>query len=358
MSDKKKISNNEDLFLARLDAYRTGEEHDASSIDGHKSPLTTGAVEDLETISELFSAARPEPGDIPDSVDNIVLGHIRQKSREIKRSGKVAYIFPSRKWAAAAAIGVFVCVILITQYFKMDKHENSAFNDNKASMQAELSKKGKGTGTKEVLHGNFNDFKLSDSDSGISRLERVEDSRSMGNIKPVSAGISRYINGNGSTLTANAGQYREDDFFIRELNRLSLPDKPVTKDELPQIKSIIQQALELISEHIELLQKNQTFRAKVFMLGKMEKGISQPPLIEGLFCFRDWLNRQKCVYQTSFPLIETSGRYAAKILTSCPGQVPLSVSLDIKDQKPEKYDLVLLTGPVSLRFLHLTESNK
>ena len=57
--------------------YRTGEGFDVSATTSMGSQV----MEDLDKISKLFIKARPDTGDIPESVDNIVLGHIKEKSR-------------------------------------------------------------------------------------------------------------------------------------------------------------------------------------------------------------------------------------------------------------------------------------
>jgi hypothetical protein len=121
MSNEKKIPNNEDIFIAELEASRTGEEHDTSKIN----PEANQAIEDLNRISKLFSGAKPDAAEIPDSVDNLVLGHIKQKSREIRRDRKVVHLFPRYKWGAAAVMGVLVCVISYNLIFKMNKPEDS-----------------------------------------------------------------------------------------------------------------------------------------------------------------------------------------------------------------------------------------
>ncbi len=138
MSDKKKIPDNEVMILADLEAYRTGEEHDLSSYDQSMGLMKNRIIEDLDQISELFSSVKPDPGEIPASVDNFVLEHIKEKSREIRRDRKVVRLFPRYKWAAAAAMGVLVCVVSFNFIYKMDKRADTSLKDNTTPVLTEF----------------------------------------------------------------------------------------------------------------------------------------------------------------------------------------------------------------------------
>lgn len=135
MSDEKKIPNNEDMILAELEAYRTGEEKDASKINLEDNQ----AIEDLGNISKLFSNAKPDESEIPESVDNLILGHIKQKSREIRRERKVVHLSPRYKWAAAAVMGVLVCMVSFKLVYQTQKPANESFKDDTTQILTELS---------------------------------------------------------------------------------------------------------------------------------------------------------------------------------------------------------------------------
>ncbi len=134
MTDEKN-NKNEELFLADLEAQRTGEEN-GSSIQPDEQ-----AADDLKNISGLFKAARPDPDDISESVDNAVLGYIREKSREIRRDRKVVHLFPRYKWAAAAVMGVLVCVVSINLLYEKDKTAEKILSKNITTVPAVLSVK-------------------------------------------------------------------------------------------------------------------------------------------------------------------------------------------------------------------------
>lgn len=96
MSSEKKLPDNKDLFL--------------------------------DDISKLFRNAKPDPGDISESVDDIVLGHIKGKSREIRRKRNVVQFFPRWKQAAAAGIAVLVCAASINIFFRLDSSGSNALD--------------------------------------------------------------------------------------------------------------------------------------------------------------------------------------------------------------------------------------
>ena len=140
MSDEKNMSNNENQLLADLDAYRTGEERDAFSNDESMNQMERQVLGDLEKISDLFAGARPDSGKIPETTDNAVLGYIRQKSRVIRRERKVVHLVPLYKWAAAAVMGILVCVFSFNLNHKVDKPADISSKDNTIITLAEPSK--------------------------------------------------------------------------------------------------------------------------------------------------------------------------------------------------------------------------
>lgn len=121
MTDDNKTIKDEDLFLAELEAFRTGEDYDLSAYEESILPGKDRGLDDLAQISDLFSSTRPDPGEISGAADDIVLSHIKEKSREIRRERKVIRLFPRHKWAAAAVMGVLVCIFSYNLFFKMDK---------------------------------------------------------------------------------------------------------------------------------------------------------------------------------------------------------------------------------------------
>lgn len=83
---------------------------------------------DLNNISKLFSDAKPDPDEISESVDDIVLGHIKEKSREIRRARKVVPLYPRWKQVAVAAMAVLVCAASFNLFFRSDMSERNVLD--------------------------------------------------------------------------------------------------------------------------------------------------------------------------------------------------------------------------------------
>jgi hypothetical protein len=135
MSDEKQIKDNEDQSLVKLEAFRTGEEQDLVALPDNDM------MDDLEKIAGLFKAARPYPNEIPESVDNFMLGHIKERSREIRRDRKVVHLFPRYKWAATAVMGVLICVVSINLLYEKDKPTEKILSNHITDVSAVQSAK-------------------------------------------------------------------------------------------------------------------------------------------------------------------------------------------------------------------------
>ena len=167
MADKKKIPDNEDLNLAELEACRTGEEHGKSRITSSDSMI----IEDLDRISGLFSKARPDPDDIPGSVDNFILAHIKDKSSEIRREQKVIWLFPRCKWAAAAVMGVLVWMVSFNLVYKKERPAEKFLNEDISNISPGLSKDIDGNGRVDIIDAYLMDRRLI---SGVSMPKKLD----------------------------------------------------------------------------------------------------------------------------------------------------------------------------------------
>jgi hypothetical protein len=165
-------SEKEKPSIAQLDAYRTSEEHDALLNNDIIGPLDKQVIDDLNRISELFRQARPDHGEIPESVDDIVLGHIKEKGREIRRARKIVRLFPRWEWAAAAVMGVLVCVVSFYLFFRPDRSVNTAFNKNIELMSAEQSPKDlDGNGRIDIIDAYIIDRRLASGDAMPEKMD-------------------------------------------------------------------------------------------------------------------------------------------------------------------------------------------
>jgi len=160
-------------------------------------------------------------------------------------------------------------------------------------------------------------------------------------------------------------QSQKEDQLIQELKKFSLPEGPITENDMPNIETVIQKVIDKISEHLNNVfirpVTPQTGRPKtpVKSVDSFNTSSDQEPLISGLLIFQNWLNQQKCVRHVSLPLAEASGKYAAKILTSYPGQIKINIIFKSKKDKVKEYNLLMLVNtPASFKFVDLNENKK
>jgi hypothetical protein len=86
------------------------------------------STDDFNNIPKLFSNAKPDPNEISEIVDNTILGHIKEKSREIRRARKVVQLFPRWKQVAVAGMAALICLVSVSHFFRSDISENSALD--------------------------------------------------------------------------------------------------------------------------------------------------------------------------------------------------------------------------------------
>lgn len=188
MSDDKKIENDKDHFPGRSGRNISGREHESPFNGESITAIERQVFDDLDDLSGLFKGARPGPGEIPESVDNIIFGHIRQKSREIRRKRKIFHLFPGYKWAAAAAVGMLVCMISINQVYKT-KNRNIAPLHIKKRAVSEDPLNEKDDFIRKTGQNGQDTLKLADNYSGYLRTEKQEKRYSENNLKPAYAAM-------------------------------------------------------------------------------------------------------------------------------------------------------------------------
>ena len=124
----------------------------------------------------------------------------------------------------------------------------------------------------------------------------------------------------------------------------SLPAGPITDNDIPQIKTVIQQVINKIDESI----KSQKRSASDIQ-----------PVMSGIINLRDWLSKQKCVQQVSVPLVEAADKYNDVILLSYPGQVPINIVFNMGEKKTAEYRmLVYISTADLLKFASFIENKK
>jgi len=129
---------------------------------------------------------------------------------------------------------------------------------------------------------------------------------------------------------------------VQGLGVFSLPSGPITENDLPQIRTVIQQALDKLSESKKSAGKisdNQTIRT-------------------GILTFQNWLQQQACVNQASTTYdLEAIDKYSENIFVPSPGQLPFDIVFKIAGDVKKQHRLMIFVSAVDfLKFGSLVEN--
>jgi hypothetical protein len=138
------------------------------------------------------------------------------------------------------------------------------------------------------------------------------------------------------------GQRQRGASLSQGLKAYSLPAGAIAENDMPQIKTIIQQVLGNISESMKTAGQradNQTIKS-------------------GILAFQDWLKAQGCVSQASTTYdIETADRYSENIFITYPGQLPFDIVFKMDGDVQKPYRLLIFVTPADLfNFASLVEN--
>ncbi len=110
------------------------------------------------------------------------------------------------------------------------------------------------------------------------------------------------------------------------LEAYSLPTGTITENDIPKIKTVIEQILGKISESKKSAGKradNQAIRS-------------------GIITFQEWLKRQGCISQVSTNYdIETTDKYSDNIFFTYPGQLPFDIVFNMAGDIKKPYRLLI-----------------
>jgi hypothetical protein len=139
-------------------------------------------------------------------------------------------------------------------------------------------------------------------------------------------------------------------FFTQELLKAySLPAAPITENDIPRIKTVIQEVLKEINESI-----------KSADIAKNRADVN--PIILGICVFQDWLAGQGCVDQVSNWYVKAIDKYDEEIFRFYPGEVPFDIVFDMGEDvktKDSLYRLMIFVTTVDLlRFASIIENRK
>jgi len=125
------------------------------------------------------------------------------------------------------------------------------------------------------------------------------------------------------------------------LESYSLPSGNITEDDIPRIKTVIQQVLNKISESRKSSKKRSDYQA----------------IKSGILTFQDWLKVQGCVNRASSPYdLEATDKYPENIFVPYPGQLPLDIVFKM-ERDMKQYRLMIFVSAVDfLDFGSLVEN--
>ena len=149
-----------------------------------------------------------------------------------------------------------------------------------------------------------------------------------------------------SSLNSSSSRNNENIESVQILGELSLPNEPISTDDIPDFQKKIQMALAIISYDIKKTQLE--YLKTKFRNQPADKLPEYNPSIAGLLQFENWLNQQGCILSVDMPLVGNKEQRAAKILTSYPGQVKIIIHFISRNDLVNEYRLTLFVKTDSL----------
>jgi hypothetical protein len=120
---------------------------------------------------------------------------------------------------------------------------------------------------------------------------------------------------------------------VRGLETFSLPVGPITENDMPRIKTVIQQVLNKISESKKSAGKRSDYQT----------------IKSVILTFQDWLKRQGCVSQASTTYdLEATDKYSENIFVPYPGQLPFDIVFNMGAGVKKQHRLLIFVSPVDL----------
>jgi len=129
------------------------------------------------------------------------------------------------------------------------------------------------------------------------------------------------------------GQPQGGETSGRGLEAYSLPAGTITENDMPRIKTVIQQVLTKISESGKSAGKRADYQT----------------IKSGILTFQDWLRRQGCVSQasTTYDLAATE-RYSENIFMTYPGQLPFDIVFKMGGDAKKQHRLLIFVSTFDL----------
>jgi len=154
--------------------------------------------------------------------------------------------------------------------------------------------------------------------------------------------LSLFAESNSTLAQPQTGQPQSGSSLNQGLEAYSLPTGTITENDIPKIKTVIQQVLDKISES----KKSAGKRA------------DDQTIKSGILTFQDWLKRQGCISQASTNYdIEAADKSSGNIFFTYPGQLPFDIVFKMGGDMEKPYRLLIFVTRVDLfNFASLVEN--
>jgi hypothetical protein len=117
------------------------------------------------------------------------------------------------------------------------------------------------------------------------------------------------------------------------LEAYSLPTGTITENDIPKIKTVIEQILGKISESKKSAGKRADYQT----------------IRSGILTFQEWLKQQGCISQASTTYnIEATDKYSDHIFFTYPGQLPFDITFKMEGDMKKPYRLLIFITPADL----------
>jgi hypothetical protein len=138
------------------------------------------------------------------------------------------------------------------------------------------------------------------------------------------------------------GQSPKGASSLQGFEAFSLPSGPIAENDIPGIKTVIQQALSKVSESKKSAGKSSDYQA----------------IKSGILSFQDWLKAQGCVSKASTTYnLEATDKYSENIFMVYPGQLPFDIVFNMGKDIQKQYRLLIFVSTVDfLDFASLVEN--
>jgi hypothetical protein len=120
---------------------------------------------------------------------------------------------------------------------------------------------------------------------------------------------------------------------VQGLGTFSLPAGPITENDIPRIKTVIQQALNKISESRKSAGKREDYQT----------------IKSCILTFQEWLKQQGCVSQASTTYdLEATEKYSENIFVPYPGQLPFDIIFKMGGETKKQHRLMIFVSAIDL----------